>query len=82
MFQGTGGSAYFLKRQDITRGSETVTVIESDPDSGRILSRRTLVAGEDYDIDYLQGIIILRKPLLRQRAQQVPCATAPLATTR
>lgn len=63
IFRGTGGSVYFLKRQDVTRGSETVTVIVSDPVTGRILTRRTLRAGEDYDIDYIQGIIVLRQPL-------------------
>ena len=63
VFRGTGGSSYFLKRQDISIGSETVTVIVRDADTGRILSRRTLVNGIDYDIDYIQGVIILRQPL-------------------
>ncbi len=63
VFRGTGGSAYFLKRQDLTRGSETITVVVTDPLSGRVISRQTLVAGEDYDIDYVQGIVILRRPL-------------------
>jgi len=63
VFRGTGGSAYFLKRQDVTRGTETITVVVSDPVSGRILSRRQLIAGEDYDINYLQGVVILKKPL-------------------
>jgi hypothetical protein len=63
VFRGTGGSVYFLKRQDITRGSETVTILVSDPVTGRIVSRRVLRAGEDYDIDYIQGIVILRQPL-------------------
>jgi len=63
VFQGTGGSSYFLKRQDISIGSETVTVLVRDPDTGRILSRRTLRNGLDYDIDYIQGVILLKKPL-------------------
>jgi hypothetical protein len=62
-FQGTGGSAYFLKRQQITTGSEQVTVEVRDPLTGRVLATRTLKAGEDYDIDYIQGVIILRTPL-------------------
>lgn len=60
---GTGGSAYFLSRQDITRGTETVTVVVSDPVSGRVLERRRLIAGEHYDINHLQGVVILRSPL-------------------
>lgn len=63
IFRGTGGSAYFLSRQDVTRGSETLTVLVTDPLTGRILSRRTLVAGEDFTIDYVQGIVILAQPL-------------------
>ena len=62
-FRGTGGSAYFLKRQIITPGSEQVTVEVRDPLTGRALSTRSLKAGEDYEIDYVQGVIILKAPL-------------------
>ena len=62
-FRGTGGSAYFLKRQIITPGSEQVTVEVRDPLTGRTLSTRSLKAGEDYEIDYVQGVIILKSPL-------------------
>ena len=63
VFRGTGGSAYFLKHQDITSGSETVTVEVRDSATGQILSRRALRFGFDYDIDYVQGLIILKSPL-------------------
>jgi len=62
-FRGTGGSVYFLRFQDISRGSETVQVEIQDPTTGRIISRRTLVYGVDYDINYVQGLITLRTPL-------------------
>ena len=62
-FRGTGGSAYFLKRQIITPGSEQVSVEVRDPLTGRSLSTRSLKAGEDYEIDYVQGVIILKAPL-------------------
>lgn len=62
-FLGTGGSAYFLKRQDIVQGSETVSVETRDAVTGRVLERRVLVYGEDYSFDYMQGVIILRRPL-------------------
>lgn len=63
VLRGTGGSAYFLKRQDINIGSETVTIEVRDSDTNRVISRRTLVYGVDYDIDYSQGVIILEEPL-------------------
>jgi hypothetical protein len=63
ILRGTGGSAYFLKRQDITVGSETVTVEIRDDVTGRVLERRTLRYGFDYQMDYLQGIVILSRPL-------------------
>jgi hypothetical protein len=62
-FLGTGGSAYFLRRQDITVGSETVMVEVRDGVSGRVVDRKYLVHGEDYTFDHIQGVIILRRPL-------------------
>ncbi|WP_246226235.1 porin family protein [Chelativorans xinjiangense] len=62
-FLGTGGSAYFLKRQDITIGSETISVETRDGVTGRLVERRFLKEGEDYTFDYLQGVIILKRPL-------------------
>jgi hypothetical protein len=63
VLRATGGSAYFLKHQDITVGSETVTIEIRDSVTGRILERRTLRYGFDYQFDYNQGVIILQKPL-------------------
>lgn len=63
ILRGTGGSAYFLSRQDITRGSETVTVEVRDIVTGVVRSRRALAYGADYQIDYIQGVIILDEPL-------------------
>ena len=61
--RGTGGSVYFLTRQDITRGSETISIEIRDPVSGIVRSRQVLRYDEDYEIDYLQGVIILKNPL-------------------
>jgi len=61
--RGTGGSVYFLTRQDLTRGSETLTIEIRDPVSGLVRSREVLRFGEDYEIDYIQGVVILKKPL-------------------
>ena len=62
-FRGTGGSLYFLHRQDILEGSERVRIEVRDKDSGMVLSVKDLTPGLDYDIDYLQGRILLSQPL-------------------
>ena len=62
-FRGTGGSSYFLRRQDITIGSEQITLDIRDRVTGLSKSRRVLRPEEDYTIDYIQGVIILRRPL-------------------
>ncbi|MEM7288795.1 MAG: TonB-dependent receptor [Pseudomonadota bacterium] len=62
-FQGTGGSAYFLRRQDIREGSEQVTIEERDRVSGQVISRTLLRPGQDYEFDAVQGVILLKSPL-------------------
>ena len=61
--RGTGGSAYFLRRQDINQGSEQVTIEERDRVTGLVVARTVLRPGEDYDMDYVQGVILLQSPL-------------------
>ncbi len=63
VFQGTGGSVYFMQRSDLIIGSETLTVELRDADTGRVIERNTLVEGRDYDINYIQGIITLNTAL-------------------
>src|SRR5690606_6164966 len=63
VLRGTGGSAYFLHRQDIAPGSETVTVELRDATTGLVVSRRNLRAGIDYRINPMQGVIILNTSL-------------------
>lgn len=62
-FRGTGGSLYYMRRQDITQGSERVWVEIRDPVSGMVLERRALTPAQDYDVNYLQGRLTLRAPL-------------------
>ena len=62
-FRGTGGSVYFLQRQDLSIGSERVRIEIRDKVSGLILETRNLRPQEDYDIDYIQGRILLSEPL-------------------
>jgi hypothetical protein len=63
VFLGTGGSVYFLQRQDIGLGSETVSVELRDRNTGVVVQTRALTPGRDYDINYLQGLVLLSSPL-------------------
>jgi outer membrane protein OmpA-like peptidoglycan-associated protein len=62
-FRGTGGSLYYLRRMDVTRGSERLWVEVRDRDSGLVVERKPLTPAQDYEIDYLQGRVMLREPL-------------------
>lgn len=58
------GSFYWMKRQDITAGSETIAIEVRDAVTGRLIERRTLRYGEDYSFDYMQGTLLLKRPVL------------------
>ena len=62
-FRGTGGSLYYLRHLDITLGSEQVWVEVRDKDSGIVLKATQLTAGQDYDINSIQGRLLLTSPL-------------------
>jgi flagellar motor protein MotB len=62
-FRGTGGSLYFLQRQDVLAGSERVRIELRDKASGMVTGVRNLTPALDYEIDYLQGHILLAEPL-------------------
>ncbi|MGI9272749.1 MAG: OmpA family protein, partial [Woeseiaceae bacterium] len=62
-FRGTGGSLYFLQRQDLLTGSERVRIELRDKASGVVTGVVNLMPAMDYDIDYLQGRVLLSEPL-------------------
>ncbi len=62
-FRGTGGSLYYLKHQDILAGSDRVRIEVRDKISGLVIAVKNLVPALDYDIDYIQGRIVLSDPL-------------------
>jgi hypothetical protein len=62
-FRGTGGSLYYLGHTDIVEGSEKAWVEVRDRDSQRVLENTALVRGRDYEIDEIQGRLILTRPL-------------------
>src|SRR5947209_15146352 len=62
-FRGTGGSLYFLHHQDILTGSERVRIEIHDKASNIVTGVVNLQPNVDYDIDYLQGRLLLSQPL-------------------
>ena len=76
VLQGTGGSAYFLSRQDIHGGSEQVVVEVRDPQSGRTITQAEL-GQDEYRIDYVQGVVILNAPLSSHTASDDLVRGAP-----
>jgi flagellar motor protein MotB len=62
-FRGTGGSLYFLRHQDVLGGSERVRIELRDKVSGVVTGVVNLRPDMDYDIDYLQGRLLLSEPL-------------------
>jgi len=58
-----GGSAYFLKRRHIVPASETVIVQKVVPATGRVVTETTLEPGTDYNLDTIQGLLVLSRPL-------------------
>lgn len=79
-FIGTGGSLYYLKRTDLLPGSDRVVIEVRDPTTGRVENRAELLRGADYEIDELQGRILLTKPLLQFSSERETSITntAPL----
>jgi hypothetical protein len=62
-FASTGGSAYYLRHQDVSQGSERLFVEVRDRDSGLVLQRTELVPFRDYEVNYIQGRVLLRQAL-------------------
>ncbi len=62
-FVGTGGSLYYLRNRNVVEGSEKIRIEIRDQIHGAALSSKDLIVGTDYEIDYPNGRIILRKPL-------------------
>ncbi|WP_132312725.1 TonB-dependent receptor [Martelella mediterranea] len=62
-FLGTGGSVYFLNHDDLVANSETLTVEIRDGDTGVVRDTKTLIYGQDYTIDYIDGRVLLNDPL-------------------
>jgi len=79
-FIGTGGSLYYLRHTDVLPGSDRVVLEVRDRTTGRVEQRVELLRGADYEIDELQGRILLTRPLAQITRQNIPTLTrdAPL----
>jgi hypothetical protein len=77
-FLGTGGSLYFLHFQDILTGSERLRIELRDKDSGLVTGTVNLRPSIDYEIDYLQGRIVLAEPLSSTAADNLLVRTSGL----
>ena len=62
-FLGTGGSLYYLRHTDVLPGSERVVIEVRDSTTGRVEDRVELRPGADYEIDNIQGRVILSDTL-------------------
>jgi outer membrane protein OmpA-like peptidoglycan-associated protein len=71
-FSGTGGSLYYLRNTDIVQGSEKVWVEVRERDTNRVLENITLQNGSDYQVDDIQGRIILNRPLAQVSSSASP----------
>jgi hypothetical protein len=78
-FLGTGGSLYFLHFQDILTGSERIRIELRDKDSGLVTGTVDLRNSIDYEIDYLQGRVVLAEPLSATAADNLLVRTSGLS---
>ncbi|ASR42458.1 hypothetical protein BEN78_02660 [Xanthomonas citri pv. mangiferaeindicae] len=79
-FIGTGGSLYYLRHTDVLPGSDQVVLEVRDRTTGRVEQRVVLLRGADYEIDELQGRVLLTRALAQITRQNMPTLTrdAPL----
>jgi hypothetical protein len=59
----TGGSLYYLSHREIIEGSEQVTIIIRDKNTGLILARLPQEQNVDYTIKYDGGRILFNRPI-------------------
>jgi len=59
----TGGSLYYLSHAQVIEGSEQITLIVRDRETGLLLSRTPQTQNKDYSIDYDQGRLLFNRPL-------------------
>jgi outer membrane protein OmpA-like peptidoglycan-associated protein len=61
--RATGGSLYYLSHRDVIEGSEQVTLVVRDKNTGLVLARLPQQQNVDYTIKYDQGRIVFSRPI-------------------
>lgn len=74
-FIGTGGSLYYLKHTDLLPGSDRLVLEVRDATTGRVEKRVELLRGADYEVDELQGRVLLTRPLAQVTRENIPTLT-------
>ncbi|QOW24192.1 hypothetical protein INQ43_10840 [Lysobacter sp. H23M47] len=74
-FTGTGGSLYYLRHTDVLPGSDVVVLEVRDRTTGRVENRIDLLRGADYEIDEIQGRLLLTRPLAQMTRENIPTLT-------
>ena len=62
-FKATGGSLYYLRDTDIVEGSEKAWIEVRRRDTQQVVEQQILIEGRDYEVDAIQGRVILSRPL-------------------
>lgn len=61
--RATGGSLYYLSRREITEGSEQVSLVIRDKETGLILAEIPQGRNVDYQVRYEEGRLLFNRPI-------------------
>ncbi len=61
--RATGGSLYYLSHKDVIEGSEQITIVVRDKNTGTILARIPQQQNDDYTVKYSEGRILFTRPI-------------------
>ena len=61
--RATGGSLYYLSHRDILEGSEEITLVVRDKNTGVVLRRDRQTQNSDYTIKYAEGRVMFHRPI-------------------
>ncbi|WP_242343234.1 hypothetical protein [Anaeromyxobacter terrae] len=78
----TGGAFFWLSHGEVVPGSEGVRIEWRDPFTGLVSGGRVLARGEDYEVDWASGRIVLARPLSSAAAPPVLATGEPFSAQR
>ena len=77
--RATGGSLYYLSHKDVVEGSEQISIVVRDKNTGLQLSRLPQQQNVDYSIKYDQGRILFNRPISSVSADSMVISQALLS---